>query len=270
MDNEPKLSNTSENSQTETPDEGEMLNGGELVYRAVHPENLSVTADDGPVLIEGRMMPYGEWTEVRSPIEGEFMERFLPGALAKTINEQGTRVRALFEHGLDPAYGRQAIADVQHIEEREDGAYFRAELLDGLPPLLVNGVRRGLYGSSIRYRPIKYRLVRSPRRSDHNPEGIPEVTVHEAFLKEFSITPFPVYAGATAHLQMRSITDEIAARQLLADPKRLLEILQHPVEPQHSTLEEPPEDPAPERSRSTQQPARDYLNPKEERPRWLL
>ena len=255
-----------EQTETETP-ETESLSGGELVYRATDPEMMHFRDDEnGPPILEGRMMPYDEWTEIRSTLEGHFMERFAPGALAKTMQERGSKVRAMFEHGLDNVLGRQMIADIDEMRDEPDGAYYRATLLDGLPQLLVSGIRRGLYGSSVRYKPIKFDRVKSPVRSEHNPDGIPEVTVREAFLKEFSVTPFPAYAGATAGV--RSLTDEIAARQLLGDPKRLLEIINES-EPPHSPPTDEPEAPVSVGSRRTQ-PPRDYLRPQEDDSSWRL
>jgi HK97 family phage prohead protease len=275
-------------------DSPETLTSGELVYRASEPASVHVVASKGDgdaIVVEGRMMPFDEWTEVRSSIEGHFMERFLPGSLSKTLAEQGHRVRALWEHGLDTVLGRQAIAAVDEMWEEADGAYFRSTLLEGLPKLLVSGIRKGLYGSSIRFRPIKYSRDPSPRRSEWNPQGIPEVTVREAFMKEFSITPFPQYAGATAGISIRSMTDEVAARQLLADPERLLEILRstptdsvlaeeelepeelependepEAEEPEPETEDEPPHSPPTDDvgSRSTR-PVRNYL---QKEPRW--
>lgn len=253
----------------------EVVDAAELVYRVSSPAEMryrDADDDETAAILEGRMMPYGEWTEVRSSVEGHFMERFAPGALAKTMREQKSRIRVMFEHGFDRMLGRQAIADIQDFEDQPDGAYYRAGLLGGLPTLMVEGLRRGLYGSSIRFSPIpgKWDRVRSPRPSEHNPLGLPEHTIREARIKEFSVVLFPQYEGATAHI--RSLTDEIAARQLLEDPTRLLEIIAtnttNTDEPQHSEREER-EAPAPERSRSTQ-PQRDYLNPKEDDPKWLL
>lgn len=209
----------------------EALSGGESAYRATAPELMRLLEDAGetPVL-EGRMMPYNEWTEVNSPIEGHFMERFAPGSLAKTMSEQGARIRALFEHGFDAVLGMQAIADVPQFREEDDGAYFRADLLDGLPPLLVSGLRRGLYGSSIRFKPVKGEKVRSPKPSDYNPKGLPEITYREASMREFSVVTFPQYAGATAHV--RSITDEI--RQLRGLTPMIESKPAEVSEPQHS------------------------------------
>ena len=255
-------------SETES-EQLETLSGGELVYRATEPAAMSFREEEGATVIEGRMMPYGEWTEVRSRIEGHFLERFAAGSLAKTMVERATKIRAMWEHGLDNVLGRQTIADIDELRDEPDGAYYRATLLDGIPKLLVSGLRRGLYGSSVRFEPIKWDRARFPKRSEQNPLRLPEHTIREALVKEFSITPFPVYAGATA--RVRSLTDEIAAKQLLGDPVRLLEFLngtgeRH--EPPHSEREEPHQQ-APAESRRTQ-PAHDYLRPEEDDRSWML
>lgn len=164
-----------------SPHSVELVSGGAFVCRAVGSIR-AVSLDEGPVVIEGRMMPFNEWAEIRLRVEGHFMERFAPGSLKRTIVENGSKVRALFEHGLDVTIGRQVVAAVDRMWEQPDGGYFRATLLDGVPALLVNGIRRGLYGSSVRFKPVQSDQVRSPGRSPHNPEGIPEVTVREAYL----------------------------------------------------------------------------------------
>jgi hypothetical protein len=107
-------------------------------------EMLFRAAGDGGGVLAGRMMPYGEWTEVNSLKEGHFLERFAPGALAgNAIPAMAKRIRVLFEHGLDTVLGRQAIAAIEEMRDEPDGAYYRARLLDGLPELLVAGLRRG-------------------------------------------------------------------------------------------------------------------------------
>ena len=215
----------------------------EMMYRASDPAEMSVRSEGDTLTMEGRMMPYGEWTEVRSYAEGHFLERFAPGSLAKTIAEQSPRIRALFEHGMDVTMGRQAIAAIEEMREEDDGAHFRASLLDGLPNLIVSGLRRGLYGSSIRFTPLKMDRVRSPRPSVHNPDGLEERTVREASMREFSVTAFPVYAGATAHV--RSITDEILLGRFADDPARLEEMIAF-MESKRTIVEpDPPEDTTP-------------------------
>jgi hypothetical protein len=110
----------------------------------------------------------------------------------------------LFEHGKDQTIGNQPIAVVDEMRDMPDGVYYRASLLDGLPPLLMSGLRRGLYGSSIRLGPIRSDRVRSPMRSAHNLDRLPEVTIREALIKEFSVVTFPQYAGATAAVRIHT------------------------------------------------------------------
>jgi phage head maturation protease len=63
-------------------------------------------AGDGPTLV-GRMVPYDEWTEVKSRVEGHFLERFAQGALlSNTISATAKKIRVLFEHGQDAVLGR--------------------------------------------------------------------------------------------------------------------------------------------------------------------
>jgi phage head maturation protease len=257
-------------SETENEAEVENLTGGEFVHRTTDTEPIRFTQEgDAEPVLTGRMMPYGQWTEIRSRVEGHFLERFARGSLVKTMNERLRSIRILYEHGLD-FLGKQPIAEFESFEERDDGGYYSAPLLRKVPELLVEGLSRGLYGSSVRFKPMQWDRVRSPKRSEFNPDGIEERTVREAYIKEFSVVTFPQYEGATAGI--RSLTDEVAAKQLLGDPVALLEALNTATgtraEPQHSEREEP-EDQAPEPSRSTQ-PVHDYLRPEEDESSWRL
>lgn len=252
----------------EVNEEHESMQGGELVYRASDPQPIRFEQDgDADPVLTGRMMPYGQWTEIRSRTEGHFMERFASGSLTKTMSERLRSVKVLYEHGLD-FLGKQSIAVFTRFDDREDGGWYEADMLRSVPELLLEGLRHGLYGSSVRFEPLKWDRVRAPRRSEHNPDGLEERTVREAYIKEFSVVTFPQYEGATAGI--RSLTDEVTAKQLLKDPLGLLEAFNglggtgQREEPQHSETTE-----TVETSRSTQQP-RDYLERKGERPAWLL
>jgi hypothetical protein len=64
-----------------------------------------------------------------------------------------------------------------------------------------------LYGSSVRFEPLKQDRVRFPKRSEHNPEGIPEHTIREARIREFSVVSFPQYAGATAQVRIAELKE---------------------------------------------------------------
>lgn len=248
-------------------EERELVEGGNLAFRASSPDEMHFREEgDGAPEVFGRMMPYGEWAEIKSKVEGHFMESFARSSLAKSIREQASRIRLIFEHGEDATLGRQALGEFMDLNDQEDGAHYRASLLEGVPQLVISGLKRGLYGSSVLFEPIKWDRVRFPRRSEANPDGIEERTVREARVREISITAFPVYAGATAHV--RSLTDEIAARALLGDPGQFLDFLRNMAEPLHSQPEEPQEQ-APAESRRTQ-PVHDYLAIQEGDEKWRV
>lgn len=249
---------------------------GEAQREVLRGVEMSIREEGDAITLEGRMMPYDTWSEVNSSVEGHFLERFSAGSLAKTLQERSARIRVLFEHGMSRLLDMQPIAEVTSLRDEGDGAYYEASLLEGLPDLLVNGLRRGLYGSSIRFKAIKWDRVRSPKPSEYNPTGLPEHTIREARLREFSVVTFPVYEGATAGV--RSLTDEFEwasiARQLIGVPPEqrdfVLQAIQEAVrtEPEHS--EEPvAQEPEPE-SRSTRVVTKDYLRPEEGEPPWLL
>jgi HK97 family phage prohead protease len=154
---------------------------------------------DGDI-VEGRAMPYNEWTTINSLSEGRFLERFAPSAFVAQLREGFGAVRVMFEHGDDKLLGRQIVAKLSSLTDLPDGLYFRAELLRGLPELVVAGIRAGLYGTSVRFSPVETARERFPQRSDHNPLRLPEATILEARLREVSLVAFPAYKSATAQI----------------------------------------------------------------------
>jgi HK97 family phage prohead protease len=151
--------------------------------------------------VSGLFSRFGEWARVDSRAEGRFMERFEPGAFARTIRENRSRIRIIYDHGQDGFINRRPIAPLDILGEDVRGGYFAGRLFDTvagreLIPLLAAGV----LGSSFRFGAIRQRSEDRPMRSDHNPERLPERTILEADLIEVGPTPFPVYAGSTAGL----------------------------------------------------------------------
>lgn len=237
----------------------------ELVYRAGE--------DGAPDVLEGRMVPYNEWTEIRSSIEGHFLERVSPGSLTKTLAEKAGRLKVLFEHGFSRSLDRAALGLVMEAGETDEGANYRAELLPSIPTIIKDGIARGLYGTSVALKNVKMDVVRSPKKSEHNPSGLPEHTIREAGLKEISVVTFPAYEGATAGLA-RSVTDDVFGEILIPfltreRPDFLLALAKSTEEPNHSEPDVQ-EDPGVEASRSTPKATKDYLADKEARPEWLI
>lgn len=167
------------------------------------------TNDDGedapsrPTLF-GVFARFDEWNEIRSPIEGHFLERVAPGAFDETFAEYGPQgrgwIRAIFDHGHDPHIGMKPIGVPTVLEARAEGAYYEVPLFDSVPALLVDGLRSGAYGASYRFNVARDdELVDlDPDPSEHNPRGIPEVTIQRATIKEIGPTALGADPFATA------------------------------------------------------------------------
>jgi HK97 family phage prohead protease len=178
---------------------------------------LRTSEDGGMPTLTGRFAAPGEWTEIRSVAEGHFFERFAPGAFDKTIKESGPKMKVLFHHGLDPRLGMQVLGKIDRLDT--DTSY-EVPLFD-TPEVrsLLPGLEAGVYGSSFKFGIVKEDVNDKPKRTDANPEGIMEVTITEARVKEFGPTPLPAYETTSAGL--RSVTDEFLLASLQADPERL-------------------------------------------------
>jgi phage head maturation protease len=197
----------------------------ENLIRAVMPgveyRDAPSEGDAGPVLF-GHFARFNEWTEIRSAWEGNFMERFVPRAFTKTLKDRAPKV--LFQHGQDPEVGDKPIAAINNVREDGEGAFYEARLFDGLPPLVMDGLRAGQYGASFRFSVVREEINDDPGTSDHNPMGLPERTVKEAKVAEFGPVTFPAYGGATAGV--RSLTDEFLLGAMRADPEKAREMLE--------------------------------------------
>lgn len=162
--------------------------------------------DVAPGTLYGHFARFNEWTKIDSVFEGTFMERIAPGAFRKTFSENRGRIRITLNHGHDPELGDKPIATPETLREDEAGPYYEAPLLEGVPRLVVSGLRAGQYGASFRFRVTRDDFDRRAGQSEYNPEGLPERTIKEVELFEFGPVTYPAYAGATA--QMRSLTDD--------------------------------------------------------------
>jgi HK97 family phage prohead protease len=177
--------------------------------RALFPA-LEVREAEGqaPRLV-GHFAVFNEWTRIDSDFEGTFMERIAPGAFAKTFKESASRMKVLFNHGKDPTLGNQILGQIETLREDDKGAYYSVALHEGVPPLLLSGLRSGQYGSSFRFKVMREDFIDHPKASAYNPDALPERTLLEAYVPEFGPVTFPAYEGATAGI--RSITDVFMA-----------------------------------------------------------
>jgi len=178
-------------------------------YRAISwPSEVREDAGRPPRLV-GHFARFDTFNEIDSVREGKFMERIAPGAFKKTFAENKA-IKVLFQHGRDPSVGEQPIAKVVELREDKHGPYYEAELLEGVPPLVMAGLREGVYGVSYRFSvdPARDEYNPSPGKSPANPKGLPERTIRQAWVYEFGPVTFPADAGAT--VAVRSLSDEMS------------------------------------------------------------
>jgi HK97 family phage prohead protease len=188
------------------------------LYRAVAADySLSASgnaAGNGKTLT-GYFSVFSRWTEISSAVEGHFMEMIQPGAFKKTLQERGNRIPVMFSHGHDPVIGLQILGAVRDIAEDANGVRYEVSLFDGLPQLLLEGLRAGSYGASFRAKLVRDRFTARPGKSSHNPTGLPESVVTELNLREFGPVATPAYADTTA--EIRSLTDQYMPQVRVAE-----------------------------------------------------
>jgi HK97 family phage prohead protease len=188
--------------------------------------------EDGRPLLNGHFSVFDQWTRINSVFEGTFMERIAPGAFTDTIAEDRAQMQVLYDHGFDPTFGNKPLGPITDLREDETGAYYEVPLI----PTSYNRdmeemLRAGLLGSSFRFSVTSEDFDPRPKRSDYNPDAIPERTVRAARVREFGPVTFPAYAGATAGV--RSDTDaylqrlRVPTRELLPTPERPVVATRH-------------------------------------------
>jgi HK97 family phage prohead protease len=196
----------------------------DTVIRATGPAvHFREEEDDARPVLFGHFARFNEWTEINSYFEGHFMERLAPGAFRKTFKERANQIRVLFQHGRDSELRDRPIGEPEVLREDEEGAYHESRLFDGLPEIVLSGLRAGQYGQSFKMEILREEFVEEPAASDFNPAGIPERSIKEVRLFEFGPVTFPAYGNTTPGL--RSLTDEFVFEWLAKEPQRARELI---------------------------------------------
>jgi hypothetical protein len=188
------------------------------LIRAVAGDTSVTESDgDGRRHLHGHFAVFDRWAEIDSVHEGHFLERIAPGAFKRTIDQRGEQVKVLYDHGQDPQLGNKPLGTIAELVEDDHGVRYDVPLLDTdyNRDFIIPALEAGVLGASFRFRQVKTDWDDKPKRSTHNPEGLPESTIRELALYEFGPVTFPAYADATAGV--RSMTDRFAT-PLLGDP----------------------------------------------------
>ncbi|MGI5192267.1 HK97 family phage prohead protease [Streptomyces sp. CA-288835] len=150
-------------------------------FPILHRTAELVRADETGRTVFGLAVPYGVDTDIREH-GSSYIERFAPGAFARSIDERGSKVRLFVGHEAR----RLPIGRATELREASDGlhaAFHIPATRDGDDALEL--VRTGVVDAfSIGFRPIRNRQ-----------DG--DVTVRtEAALIEVSLVGIPAYEGA--------------------------------------------------------------------------
>ncbi len=187
------------------------------LVRAVFPADLELRDAPGSAetpTLTGHFAVFNEWTHIHSMWEGEFMERIAPGAFSKTISENTSQMRVLFNHGNDPSIGDKVLGQIASLTEDKTGARYEVPLFDtSYNQDLLPGLRAGVYGASFRFTVMREEIVDEPKPTASNPRGLPERTIQEARVMEFGPVTFPAYGAATAGV--RSLTDQYRLQEIV-------------------------------------------------------
>ncbi len=215
--------------QTDNPS-GDSLNDGvssqfaskvprsNLVRDRVGGVELRANAEGQITQITGIFCEYNTEYEISSFWEGDFIERFAPGAFTDMIarvNADPESCRVLYDHGFDPQLGNKPLGRIRNITETADGPQYVVDLLDTsynrdwvIPALsgqLISGERVGSQlGSSMRFEALEESWELRPPLTATNPTGLPVRTVTKADVREFGPVTFPANPGATAVARSRS------------------------------------------------------------------
>lgn len=170
---------------------------------------------DGRTL-SGLAIPTNTYTTIGAGSRNAFVERIAPNA-ARSILDGGkdrAGLKILFAHGKDGTIGDKPIAVPRTVQEDSRGVWHESTLLDGVPELVKDGLKAGVYQASWRFRALSEDVSERPARSAHNPLGLPERTVTDMHVSELSVVTFPAYSSTSSMLRSRDGT-EVRSLELL-------------------------------------------------------
>jgi HK97 family phage prohead protease len=156
----------------------------------------------------GYPIVFNKKTRIRS-WEGDFIEQIAPGALKKTLRENGSNIKVLFNHGMDPAIGNKPLGKPAVQREDDKGLYIEVPLSEtSYNEDLITLIRDGaIDGMSFRFSIIQEEWNQKPRKNAANPEGLPERTIKELKLMEYGPVTFPAYEATQVGVRSTHMLD---------------------------------------------------------------
>lgn len=153
--------------------------------------------------VEGLGSAYGVPYEVWRADGSKFVETMQYGVFSESLKT--TRPISQYQHGRDSLVGSAPILALEVVREQPSGLYFRGKLLDGVPPLIVSGLRAGeINSASVRFSPTVQEWSTDRSR----------VTVKKGTLAEVGVVIHPANPAALVKLrQARQDGDELTDRE---------------------------------------------------------
>lgn len=167
----------------------------ELELRQISGLEVRAGSDDGSVVIAGRGIPYGEWSEDL----GGFRERLMPSTFRESIADDD--IRALFNHNPDIVLGRKANGTLR-LQEDERGVHYEVDVNpeDRDAMSAVARIQRGdITGNSFGF----YIESRDDQEWEER-DGMLWRTIRRARMRELGPQTFPAYP--TSDVAVRSAT----------------------------------------------------------------
>ncbi len=167
---------------------------------------------DGRTMV-GYPIVFDTWTEINS-YEGRFKERVAPGAVARTLRNNGDQVRVLYDHGMDPQIGNKPLGKPTVMRAEDRGLYVEVPLDDtSYNQDLIASMRSGaIDGMSFRFSVVDESWDEPTRKGE-----LPQRTITELRLYEFGPVTFPAYQATSVGIRSR---DDFELWQGLTDEKR--------------------------------------------------
>ena len=99
---------------------------------------------------------------------------------------------------VNPLFYQITTAGDDMVSPCGDQHLYACQILDGVPELVVDGLRKGVYGASHRFSVVRETWDDKPIGGTHNPKKLPERTITEARVFEFGPVTFPANPKASA------------------------------------------------------------------------
>lgn len=164
-----------------------------------------LAATDDRRWLEGRAVPYGDWTNV-----GWYLEQFQPGAFEKSTNEAARGLPLLMWHN-NRTWPVGVSDSWTHDSEGMDGVW-RMDKSDEAERAVRMAAEGFLVGLSVGFTPIHSEWEMAEDWDPEDEDHMDRVVRTEARLHEVSLTPTPAYAGAEVTLVRSLDRSRIAKR----------------------------------------------------------